>query len=77
MEKAHFIKIRRMNGELVLLNINHISMVFADPLDRSIMVTGTGFEKRFRAEEGLALLQMIDSMSVEAHASPASQPGPQ
>lgn len=77
MEKPRFIKVRRMNGELVLLSVEHISMVFADPIDRSILVTGTGYEKRFRAEEGLALLQMIDSMSVEAHAAPAPQPDPQ
>lgn len=65
MEKHRFVKIRRGNGELIILNLDHVSMVFADPADKSILVVGTGFEKRLRPEDGLTLLQMIDGMSID------------
>jgi len=62
-ENRRFIKVRRANGELVFFNIQHISMVFADPVDRSVLLVGTGFEKRFRSEEALHVLQIVDGMA--------------
>ncbi|HPA17112.1 MAG TPA: hypothetical protein PLU30_05150 [Verrucomicrobiae bacterium] len=63
-DQKRFIKISRANGELVFFNLQHISMVFADPIDRSILLVGTGFEKRFRSEEALHVLQIIDQMAL-------------
>lgn len=63
-----FLKISRANGELVFFNLRHISMVFADPVDRSILIVGTGFEKRFRSEEALHVLQIVDQMTVAGSA---------
>ena len=74
MEQKRFFKLRRANGELVFFNLDHVSMVFADPVDRSILIVGTGYEKRFRAEEGLALMHLIDAMSTDVRADmPAGQ----
>lgn len=70
-ENRTFIKISRANGELVFFNIRHISMVFADPVDRSILIVGTGFEKRFRSEEALHVLQTIEHMAILDSASKA------
>ncbi|MCC6352824.1 MAG: hypothetical protein IT577_02995 [Verrucomicrobiae bacterium] len=66
-----FLKISRANGELVFFNLRHISMVFADPTDRSILIVGTGFEKRFRSEEALHVLQTIDQMTLTGPADGA------
>lgn len=67
-ENKTFLKINRANGELVFFNLRHISMVFADPNDRSILIVGTGFEKRFRSEEALHILQIIDQMTIPGSA---------
>lgn len=67
-ENKRFLKISRANGELIFFNLQHISMVFADPTDRSILIVGTGFEKRFRSEEALHILQIVDQMTLTGSA---------
>ena len=67
-----FLKIARANGEIFYFNVDHVSMVYNNPTDKSIYVTGTGFEKKFRPDEAAQLMTIVEELCLGAEAAPAA-----
>lgn len=71
-----FLKISRANGEIFYFNVDHVSMVYNNPTDKSIYVTGTGFEKKFRPDEAAQLMAVVEGLCLSAEAAPAAEAEP-
>jgi hypothetical protein len=61
---TQFVKIERSNGEIFYFNVNHVTMIFDNPGDKKVVVTGTGFEKIFRPDEAKELLAILNALTV-------------
>lgn len=71
---TQFVKISRTNGETFYFNLDHVTMVFDNPLDKKVVVTGTGFEKNFRPDEARELLTVISAFTVTVEMPPEAVP---
>ena len=62
-------------------NVDHVSMVYNNPTDKSIYVTGTGFEKKFRPDEAAQLVAIVEGLCLSSEAAPpaaeAADPAPE
>jgi hypothetical protein len=65
-----FLKISRANGEIFYFNVDHVSMVYNNPADKSIYVTGTGYEKKFRPDEAAQLVAIVEGLCLATEAAP-------
>jgi hypothetical protein len=64
--EAGFLRIARANGEAYYFNVNQLAMIYNNPADKTVIITGTGFEKKFRLEEAEQLLKVVEGMTAQA-----------
>jgi uncharacterized protein YlzI (FlbEa/FlbD family) len=57
-----FLRIARTNGETFYFNMQHVSMIYVNPSDKYVVVTGTGFEKKFTPDEATELMAVVNSL---------------
>jgi hypothetical protein len=63
-----FLKIARANGECYYFNLNQLAMIYQNPDDKTVVVTGSGFEKKFRADEAQQIIAQVENLTPQPEA---------